>query len=79
MKNVDLHNGILLQECQTKIEKKLALENKYKTAVPLFGAANAAPNAAPNKGTTFLYQFKSPSTVLKNPSVNSIIQGLQGL
>ena len=28
-------------------KKKLALENLYKIAVPLFGAANAAPN----KGT----------------------------
>ena len=28
----------------------LALENKYKIAVPLFGAENAAPN----KGTTCL-------------------------
>ena len=48
--------------------KKLALENKYKIAVPLFGAANAAPN----KGTTILYCFKCPSTVL-NPTVNSKI------
>ena len=52
-------------------KKKIALENKYKIAVPLFGAANAAPN----KGTTILYWFKSPSTVL-NPTVNSKIQGL---
>ena len=51
MKNVDLHNKILLQECKTKIMKILALENKYKIAVPLFGAANAAPN----KVTTILY------------------------
>ena len=29
----------------------LALENKYTIAVPLFGAADAAPN----KGTTILY------------------------
>ena len=29
----------------------LALENKHKIAVPLFGAANAAPN----KDTTVLY------------------------
>ena len=51
MKNVDLHNEILPQECYTELDKKLALENKYKIAVPLFGAANAAPN----KGTTILY------------------------
>ena len=31
--------------------KILALENKYKIAVPLLGAANAAPN----KGTTVLF------------------------
>ena len=37
-----------------------------KIAVPLFGAAYAAPN----KGTTFLYQFRSPLTVL-NPTENS--------
>ena len=29
--------------------------NQYKIVVPLFGAANAAPN----KGTTILYQFSS--------------------
>ena len=34
--------------CSFKI---LVLENKYKIVVPLFGAANAAPN----KGTTNLY------------------------
>ena len=51
MKNVDLHNEILLQECWTEIMKILALENKYKIAVPLYGAACAAPN----KGTTILY------------------------
>ena len=33
--------------------KILALENKYKIAVPLFGAAFAAPN----KGTIILYWF----------------------
>ena len=31
--------------------KILAVENKYKIAVPLSGAANAAPNI----GTTILY------------------------
>ena len=51
MKNVDLHNETLLQECYTEIIIILAFENKYKIAVPLFGAAFAAPN----KGTTILY------------------------
>ena len=40
--------------------EKLVLENKYKIVVPLFGAAFAAPN----KGTTILYWFRSLSTVL---------------
>ena len=35
------------------MKKFLALENKYKMAVPLFGAA-------PNKDTAILYWFKSP-------------------
>ena len=39
--------------------------------MPLFGAAYAAPN----KGTTILYGFKSPKTLL-NPPVNGKIQGL---
>ena len=39
--------------------------------VPLFGAAYAAPN----KGTTILYWFRSPKTVL-NPPVNGNIQGV---
>ena len=39
--------------------------------VPLFGAAYAAPN----KGTTILYWFRSPKTQL-NPPVNGKIQGL---
>ena len=39
--------------------------------VPLFGAAYAAPN----KGTTVLYSFRSPKTVL-NPPVDGKIQGL---
>ena len=47
------------------------MQMKYKIAMPLFGAANAAPN----KGTTILYWLKSPLTVL-NPTVNSKIQGL---
>ena len=39
--------------------------------VPLFGAAYAEPN----KGTTILYRFRSPKTLL-NPPVNGKIQGL---
>ena len=39
--------------------------------VHLFGAAYAAPN----KGTTILYRFVPPKTVL-NPPVNGKIQGL---
>ena len=39
--------------------------------VPLFGAAYASRN----KGTTILYWFRSPKTVL-NPPVNGKIQGL---
>ena len=39
--------------------------------VPLFGAAYAAPN----KGYTILYGFRSRKTVL-NPPVNGTIQGL---
>ena len=39
--------------------------------VPLFGAAYAAPN----KGVTILYWFRSPKT-LWNPPVNGEIQGL---
>ena len=38
------------------ITKDICLENKYKIAVPLFGAAYAAPN----KGTAILYLFRSP-------------------
>ena len=44
---------------------------KNKIVVPLFGAAYAAPN----KGTTILYCFRTPKTVL-NPPVNGKIQGL---
>ena len=39
--------------------------------MPLFGAAYAAPN----KGTTILYLFRSPKRLL-NPPVNDKIQGL---
>ena len=38
--------------------------------VPLFGAAYSEPN----KGTTILYRFRPPKTVL-NPLVNGKIQG----
>ena len=40
--------------------EKLILENEYETVKPLFGAVFAAPN----KGTTILYRFRSLSTVL---------------
>ena len=44
----------------------LVLENEYKIAVPLFGAAY---------GATILYLFRSLSTVL-SPTENSRNQGL---
>ena len=47
------------------------LENQYKIVVSLFGAAYAAPN----KGTTISYWFRSLSTLL-SPTENSRIQGL---
>ena len=70
MKNADLSVKILLQKCFTEIMEKLVLENKYKIVLPIFGAAYAAPN----KGTTILYWFRSLSTVL-SPTENSRIQG----
>ena len=51
--------------------EKLLLENEYEIVVPLFGAAFAAPN----KGTTILYWFRPPKTVL-NLLANGKIQGL---
>ena len=42
--------------------EKLVLENEYEIVVPLFGAAFAAPN----KGTTILYSFRSLLTVLSS-------------
>ena len=39
--------------------EELLLENEYEIDVPLFGAAFAAPN----KGTTILYWFRSLSKV----------------
>ena len=42
--------------------EKLVLENEYEIVVPLFGAAFAAPN----KGTTILYWFRTLSTVLSS-------------
>ena len=71
MKNTDLHDKILLRKCQSPSLKILVLENLYKIVLLLFGAAYAAPN----KGTTILYCFRSPKTVL-NPPVNGTIQGL---
>ena len=43
MKNTDLNVQVLLQKCWTEIMEKLVLENKYKTVVPVFGAAYAVP------------------------------------
>ena len=40
----------------------IVIENEYEIVVPLFGAAFAAPN----KGTTILYWFRSLSTVLSS-------------
>ena len=40
--------------------EKLVLENEYEIVVLSFGAAFAAPN----KGITILYRFRSLSTVL---------------
>ena len=51
--------------------EKLVLENEYENVVPLFGARFAAPN----KGTTVLYWFRSLSTVLSSTE-NRRIQGL---
>ena len=51
--------------------EKLVLENEYEIVVLLFGAAFAAPN----KGTTILYSFRSLSTVLSSTE-NRQIQGL---
>ena len=71
MENTDLSVKILLQKCFIEIMEKLVLENKYKIVLPIFGAAYAAPN----KGTTILYWFRSLLTVL-SPTENSRIQGL---
>ena len=51
--------------------EKLVLEKVNKIVVRLFGAAFAAPN----KGPTILYWFRSLSTVL-SPTGNRRIQGL---
>ena len=53
------------------ITKDISFRNQCKIMVPLFGAAYAAPN----KGTTILYWFRPPKTVL-NPLANCKIQGL---
>ena len=55
-------------DCITKV---INFRNLYKILVPLFGAAYAATN----KGTTILYWFRSPNTVLNLP-VNGKFQGL---
>ena len=51
--------------------EKLVLEIEYEIVVPLFDAAFAAPN----KGTTILYSFRSLSTALSSTE-NRKIQGL---
>ena len=51
--------------------ENLGLENEYEIVVPLFGVAFAAPN----KGTTILYRFRSLSTVLRSTE-NRRVQGL---
>ena len=51
--------------------ESLVLKDLYKIVVPIFGAACAAPN----KGTTILYLFRSLSTVLSTIE-NNRIQGL---
>ena len=51
--------------------EKQVLENEYEIVVPLFGAAFAAPN----KGTTILYWFRSLSTVFTSTE-NEKNQGL---
>ena len=53
------------------ITEDISFRKSFKIMVPLFGAAYAAPN----KGTTILYQFRPPKTVL-NPLANGKIQGL---
>ena len=50
--------------------EKLVIQNEHLIVVPLFGAASAAPN----KGTTILYWFRSLSTVLSSTE-NIRIQG----
>ena len=42
--------------------------NQYKMVVPLFGAANAAPN----KGTTFLCLFSSTNSLLSQSSISEV-------
>ena len=51
--------------------EKLVLENEYEIVVPLFGAANAAPN----KGITILYWLRSLSTMF-SCTEDRKIQGL---
>ena len=70
MKNPDLSGKILLLKWKTALQMILVSENYYKILVPLFGATKAAPN----KGTTILYRFRSQKSVL-NPPVKGKIQG----
>ena len=44
MKYTNFQVHILIQKCLTEIKEKLVIENKNKSIVLLFGAANAAQN-----------------------------------
>ena len=68
MNNIDLHVKILLRKCCSPLLRILVFENLYKIVDPLFGAAYATPN----KGTTILYRFSSPKTVLNHPVIGKI-------
>ena len=63
MKNVDLHDEILLQECYTEIMNILALENKYQIKAQQFYTDLSLHQ---------LFCFHHPL----NLSVNRKIQGL---
>ena len=54
--------------------EKQVLENEYEIVVPLFGAAFAAPN----KGITILYWFRSLSTVFSSTENKKKSRTFQG-
>ena len=72
MKSTDLHVKILLLKCKSPFLKILVLENQCKIMVPLFGAAQAAPN----KGTTIFFTDLGLKKQGLKPLANSRIQGL---